>query len=164
MANPTNLTEIQTSLLRLGAAAPDGAIDLSQIKDRPKAALSGALGALKRKGLAAKSQDGHWQITPAGRGASGVPASGAAAHPAEDKRPPRKMPAGGQATTRRGQLLALLQRKTGASMAEMQQVTGWQPHSVRALLSGLRKDGMTVTCAKHEKGPNRYHAASVGAE
>lgn len=159
MAKPTNLTEIQTSLLRFGAAAPDGAIDLSQIKDRPKAALSGALGALKRKGLAAKHQGGHWQITPAG-----IPASGAAEHPAEDKRPSRKTPAVGQATTRRGQLLALLQRKTGASMAEMQQVTGWQPHSVRALLSGLRKEGMTVTCAKHEKGPNRYYAASVWAE
>lgn len=38
----------------------------------------------------------------------------------------------------------LLARKTGADLAALQEATGWQPHSVRAALSTLRKAGYTV--------------------
>ena len=41
-------------------------------------------------------------------------------------------------------LLRLLTRKTGADLAALQSSTGWQPHSVRAALSGLRKAGYFV--------------------
>ena len=34
-------------------------------------------------------------------------------------------------------LRRLLSRKTGANLAALQSATGWQPHSVRAALSGL---------------------------
>ena len=33
----------------------------------------------------------------------------------------------------------LLSRKTGADLSALQKATGWQPHSVRAALSGMRK-------------------------
>ena len=44
----------------------------------------------------------------------------------------------------------LLARKTGADLAALQEATGWQPHSVRAALSTLRKAGFTIekTAAK----------------
>lgn len=41
-------------------------------------------------------------------------------------------------------LRKLLSRKSGADLAALQSATGWQPHSVRAALSGLRKAGYTI--------------------
>ncbi len=38
----------------------------------------------------------------------------------------------------------LLNRKSGATLASLQKATGWQPHSVRAALSALRKAGYTI--------------------
>lgn len=35
-------------------------------------------------------------------------------------------------------VVKLLRRAKGATLAELQEVTAWQPHSVRAFLSGLR--------------------------
>jgi hypothetical protein len=51
-------------------------------------------------------------------------------------------------------LLALLRRPEGATVAEMQGATGWQPHSVRGALSGLiaKKLGHEVTSTKEERG------------
>ncbi len=41
-------------------------------------------------------------------------------------------------------LRKLLSRKSGADLAALQSATGWQPHSVRAALSGLRKAGYGI--------------------
>ena len=41
-------------------------------------------------------------------------------------------------------LRRLLTRKAGADLAALQLATGWQPHSVRAALSGLRKAGYVI--------------------
>ena len=41
-------------------------------------------------------------------------------------------------------LRKLLSRKAGADLAALQSAMGWQPHSVRAALSGLRKAGYTI--------------------
>ncbi len=41
-------------------------------------------------------------------------------------------------------LRKLLSRKAGADISTMQSATGWQPHSVRAALSGFRKAGYTI--------------------
>ena len=35
----------------------------------------------------------------------------------------------------------LLSRAKGASLAEIAETTGWQPHSARAFMTGLRKKG-----------------------
>jgi hypothetical protein len=53
--------------------------------------------------------------------------------------------------------LALLVRPEGASIAELQQVTGWQPHSVRGFLAGTVKKipGASLTSEK-EEGERRY--------
>jgi DNA-binding MarR family transcriptional regulator len=42
-------------------------------------------------------------------------------------------------------ILALLQRPDGARLTDLEKATGWQPHSVRAALTGLRKRGIKVT-------------------
>ena len=41
-------------------------------------------------------------------------------------------------------LLEMLQRKDGATLEEMTERTGWQTHSVRAAMTGLRKKGHAI--------------------
>ncbi len=43
--------------------------------------------------------------------------------------------------TKIAEVQALLQRPKGASLDDLCKATGWQPHSSRAALSGLRKAG-----------------------
>jgi hypothetical protein len=42
-------------------------------------------------------------------------------------------------------VVALLQRTEGATLEEMISATGWQPHTTRAALTGLKKKGHTIT-------------------
>ena len=65
-------------------------------------------------------------------------------------------------TTKREQLMALLQCNSGASLDEMVAVLGWLPHTTRAALSGLRKAGMTVESGKIE-GVRRYRIVEAAA-
>ncbi len=46
--------------------------------------------------------------------------------------------------TKMSKVQALLARPTGASLDALCKATGWQPHSVRAALSGLRKSGHVI--------------------
>jgi hypothetical protein len=43
--------------------------------------------------------------------------------------------------TKKGSILALLQRPDGAAISELTAATRWQVHSVRAALTGSRKEG-----------------------
>lgn len=53
--------------------------------------------------------------------------------------------------TKAGILRRLLTRKAGADISALQSATGWQPHSVRAALSGLRKAGYSIDRAEPTK-------------
>ena len=53
--------------------------------------------------------------------------------------------------TKTAKLRKLLSRKAGADLAALQSATGWQSHSVRAALSGLRKAGYTIDRADPAK-------------
>lgn len=55
--------------------------------------------------------------------------------------------------TKKVQLERLVSRRKGVGIAELEQTLGWQPHTVRAAISGLRKGGMVITCAKSNAGP-----------
>jgi len=46
--------------------------------------------------------------------------------------------------TKIGRVIALLERKDGATLDEMVEVTGWLPHTTRAALTGLKKKGLTI--------------------
>lgn len=58
-------------------------------------------------------------------------------------------------TSKKSKLMKLLCRSRGASMAELEKALGWQPHSIRAAISGLRKSGHTVERAATKTG-SRY--------
>ena len=54
-----------------------------------------------------------------------------------------------KAVSKLDQLAAMLARRQGASIAEMVEVTGWQPHSVRGALAGaLKRRGLVITSEK----------------
>ena len=53
-------------------------------------------------------------------------------------------------------VLKLLKRSQGATMAQLQKLTGWLPHSARAALTGLRKKGHVITRGKNAKGVTVY--------
>lgn len=52
--------------------------------------------------------------------------------------------------TKAAKLLTLLQTGTGASLEDMVEATGWQSHTVRAAMTGLRKKGHVIE--KHIEG------------
>jgi hypothetical protein len=67
---------------------------------------------------------------------------------AHDTGAPRKTREG----TKQEQLIAMLRRKEGATIAQIVEATGWQPHTVRGAFAGaLRKKlGLTVVSEKVE--------------
>jgi hypothetical protein len=58
--------------------------------------------------------------------------------------------------TKRALLVDLLRRPEGATVAEIQQATGWQPHSARAAITGLKKKGFGVASALRGDGTRAY--------
>ncbi len=62
-------------------------------------------------------------------------------------------------------LRKLLSRKSGADLATLQSATGWQAHSVRAALSGLRKAGFIIERAAPAKpGGKTVYRLGLGPE
>ena len=56
------------------------------------------------------------------------------------------------------QLLALIGREQGASLAELRQVSGWQAHSVRGFISTAgKKHNIKIVSAKNECGDRVYN-------
>lgn len=49
------------------------------------------------------------------------------------------------------QVLTLLHRDEGATLAEITGFTGWLPHTARAALTGLRKKGHAITKDKRNE-------------
>ena len=60
--------------------------------------------------------------------------------------------------TKQAQLIAMLRRKEGATIAQIVAATGWQPHTVRGAFAGAlkKKLGLTVTSEKVEGGQRVY--------
>ena len=58
--------------------------------------------------------------------------------------------------TKKGAIATLLKQPNGASINEIGAATGWLAHSVRAALTGLRKQGHEIARSKDESGTTRY--------
>ncbi len=75
----------------------------------------------------------------------------------------RKVERKGARRTKASIILDLMKRPKGATVADLQKATGWQEHSVRAALTGLRKKGNEVIRAKDDAGDTCYRLAQVEA-
>ena len=65
--------------------------------------------------------------------------------------------------TKAALLRARLSEPGGVSLAALIEVTGWQAHTLRAALSGLRKEGLTLT--RRREGENTiYTIDTSGSE
>lgn len=69
-------------------------------------------------------------------------------------------------TTKTEQVLALLRRSKGASIADLANATGWQAHSVRGFISGTirKKMNLAVVSENDTKGGRRYRITEDPAE
>ncbi len=74
----------------------------------------------------------------------------------------RKAERKGARRTKASIILDLMKRPKGATVADLQKATGWQEHSVRAALTGLRKKGNEVVRTKDDAGATRYRIAGEG--
>ena len=82
---------------------------------------------------------------------------------ASGKEAARKRPVGPRRRQpEQAKILALLRRPKAATIVELRKATGWQPHSVRAAISRLRKSGITVE-RNIANGKSRYAAAHDAA-
>jgi hypothetical protein len=65
-----------------------------------------------------------------------------------------------RAGTKQEAVLALLRRDEGATIAQIIDATGWQSHTVRGFLAGLKRKGITVAVLERVRqvGPNKEGA------
>ncbi len=54
--------------------------------------------------------------------------------------------------TKKAQLIQMLTRKAGADVATISEKLGWQSHTTRAALTGLRKSGFEISAEKPGEG------------
>jgi len=147
-AAPSTVLLNRTEAGLLQAAAADGG------RLTPPAAMKPAtrtrlLGRFLRDGLviAPAEADGPYRLTPAGYRAIRL----------APPKPPRAAKAGAGASaavpaiidgaavpSKKAQVLALLRRERGATLAELTAATGWLPHTTRAALSRIRTGGQAL--------------------
>ena len=67
--------------------------------------------------------------------------------------------------TKKAQLIQMLTRKTGADVATISTKLGWQSHTTRAALTGLRKAGFEISAEKSGDGkPLSYRITAQPAD
>jgi hypothetical protein len=155
------LNDLQLVILSKAAAHRNGALLPFPATVVPDKRTERDVTALLRKGLVAETpvdarapcwrSDGvdrlGLTITQAGLAALGIEADTTMEPAADPHSPvptaprPAKQPQG----NRRAQVLGLLQHADGVTLAALCETTGWQPHSARAYLTGLRRGGYAVS-------------------
>ena len=152
------LSRLQTTLIDHAKARPDGALlPAPEGVSATGTALSRALEGLVKRGGAtcapvpdADDNARAFFLTEAGRAALD-PSSGTPGVDAEVVAPPAPARPGGKL----GAVLKAIGRKRGATLAELADTTGWQPHTTRAALTRLRQRGFPAALTE-EGGRKAY--------
>lgn len=149
---PTRLSDLQLILLTHAAGREDGQLLPFPPYASDSARTTRACKSLLRRSLVAEVPVTHaaksWRtaddqriglvLTGTGLEAIGVDAG----TDADAKELPSLAPAPPERrVSKRALVLDLLRRSEGATLAELVAATGWLPHSTRAALTGLRKQG-----------------------
>src|ERR1017187_8847640 len=116
---------------------------------KPKAGKKGKGGARSAKGAPAKAKASK-KATPAKKTPKATKVA--------KKSKPAKEPKAARTGSKSEEVIALLKRKGGATMAEIVALTGWQKHTTRGWVSGFlgKKMGITVESFKSDKGERTY--------
>jgi hypothetical protein len=82
------------------------------------------------------------------------------AKPVKKAAPARKGGDKGERSNKKADVIAMMKRAKGASLAEIMEVTGWQKHTVRGFVSILgSKGGETIESSKSAAGERTYRIA-----
>ena len=146
------LTDTQTLILNTAIQSSDG--ELRWYPDNLKGgARDKVLGSLLRQGLIQIEGESH-RVTDLAYEALGLAVPRASAEPI--KAAPRT-----RENTKQAQIIAMLQRPEGATINQIIEVTGWQPHTVRGTLAGAfkKKLGLLIVSEKDSQANRVYRIA-----
>ena len=146
------LTDTQTLILNTAIQASNG--QLSWFPDNLKGgARDKVLGSLLRQGLIQIDGESH-RVTDLAYEALGLAVPPASIEPI--KAAPRT-----RENTKQAQIIAMLQRPEGATISQIVEVTGWQPHTVRGTLAGAfkKKLGLLIVSEKDSQANRVYRIA-----
>ena len=132
------------------AAVSAPAEELKASSEKPKATKKAKSDAQGAKGASAKGKASK-KATSAKKSPKGTKA----AKPAKaESGAPRE-------GSKTAQVVAMLQRKNGATLSEIMEKMGWQRHTVRGFMAGaMRKAGYEVESFKPEGGERTYRISS----
>jgi hypothetical protein len=74
---------------------------------------------------------------------------------------PASLPSPAPSVTKSQTIVELLQRPEGCSLGELVAATGWQPHTTRAALTGLKKKGHQLASTKADGGERIYRITAA---
>lgn len=92
-------------------------------------------------------------------GGSATPAPSAA----KDKKKLVKPKPNAKRQAKASKLEAMLARKSGVTLDQMCEATGWQAHTCRAFMSGLRKRGREIVRETGKAGKSIYRLGSANS-
>ena len=155
----TTLTDSQKNVLQLGH--DKGTFTLQDLPIKGGAAKKVVDALLNKELIKPINRHGDWfdyALTPQGRQVIGVEEPESGEQPAKAKpitRPGSKL----------DQVITLLSRNEGATIAQMMEQTGWQQHTVRGTLAGALKKrlGLTIESDKPD-GKERVYRITAGLE
>lgn len=163
MTRPTQLTDMQLVLLATAIQRDDGSLlPAHNLNDSQGKRVAVAVADLIERGFAIEQatanpvqrrrDDGDTVlglfITNVGRSAiDGEVTASLAPRPAKAQQ------------SKSGTVRKLLSRTRGATIAEIAKVTGWQPHSIRAFLSSVRRTSSPLVREQRRSGEQAYRLA-----
>ncbi len=134
-------TEIQT----MDTAAAPAEEPKTSASAKPKATKKAKAGQKSAEGAPTKGKSGK-STTPAKKAPKTAKAAKAG-----------KAAAGARQGSKTAQVVAMLQRKDGATLSEIVAKMGWQRHTVRGFMAGaIKKAGYQVESFKPEGGERTY--------
>lgn len=143
------LTDTQTLILNTAIQSSDG--ELRWFPDNLKGgARDKVLGSLLRQGLIQIDGETH-RVANLAYEALGLPMPQVTA-------PTMKTAPRTRDNTKQAQIIAMLKRPEGATISQIVEATGWQPHTVRSTFAGAfkKKLGITLSSNKDEHGQRVY--------
>ncbi len=141
---PFDAIEAEAASVKLPVAEPEHA-DAGAARPLEDATLQGEI-----EPVALAAPDASEAVEPVANVGGAEPQGAPAAATAEESVGPR-------AGSKTAKVVAMLQRKSGATLAEIMDQMGWQKHTVRGFMAGaMKKAGYTVESFKPEGGERTY--------